>query len=201
MIVGLLLAVGLVAAWLVVRRRDRGVRATMQAAAKRLGGALDPACEDARCPAILTEIGGHLLRASGWPLEGEASGADVPPYLEVCTPVEGVASPILVVRRSVLSRLLPLLREDLRQTADADIPAEGISVFGAHHAPWAPPLFEKHRSWILLEIDDRMLRVLTCDPQDGGLDAESVERTVRAFAASVTRILVAAGVTGPRHPR
>lgn len=201
MVIGLLLAFGLVAAWIFLRRRDRGAHAVMRSAARRLGGALDPACENVRCPAILTEIDGHLLRASGWPLEGEASGAEVPPYLEVCTPVEGVASPVLVVRRSVLSRLLPLLREDLRKTADADIPADGISIFGAHHATWAPRLFEKHRSWILLEIDDRMLRVLTCDPQDGEFDAETVERTVRAFASSVTRILTAAGVTGPQHPR
>lgn len=199
MLVGLLVAVALTVASALLRRAAGGARPLMRAAARRLGGRLDPASESSQYPAILVELDGHLLRAVGWPVDFYANGAEPPPFLEVCTPVEGVAAPIRIVRRSVLTRLLPLLSEDLRKTADADVPEAGISIFGAHHAAWAPALFEAHPSWILLELDYGTLRVLTQEPQQETYGAEAVAGAVRNFASTVPEILLAAGVTRSSH--
>jgi hypothetical protein len=199
LLIAVAIGVALTVARVHLRRRERGIEATMSSAARRLGGRIDPLSENVRCPAILADVDGHLIRISGWPAEGEGASIELPPYLELCTPVEGIGSPLLVVRRSVLTRLLPLLSEDLRKNADADIPEAGISIFGAHGSTWAPRLFEAHRAWILVELDHRMLRVLTTDPQNGRFTAEAAERAVREYAAAVSSIVAAATIDASRH--
>jgi hypothetical protein len=191
--IGLTLVLAATAVWILVRRRRIGPHAIVRASARRLGGRIDPASERMRFPAILVDMDQRLIRAAGWPSDSEACGAEHPAYLEICTPVEGVTSPILVVRRSVIQRLLPLLTEDLRKHSVRS--GESVCVFGAHPALWACSVFEAKPNWVLLELDSRMLRVLTADPQETGFGAQAVESAVRQFRAAVPGILFAAGLT------
>jgi hypothetical protein len=186
---GLLLAVALASCAPFVRRRLGRARRRMRGCARRLGGRLDPATEGARSPAVLAELDGRLVRAAGWP--DDASPA---PYLEICTPVEGVTSPLVVVRRSEAARLRPLVGDEVRRLPVAEHASGVVAVYG-HAAAWSGRLFERHPTWVLLELDYRMLRVLTRDPQAAPFDAAAAERAVRGFGAAVPAILAAAGLT------
>jgi hypothetical protein len=184
------------AAVAVVFRRGPGrALLMMRVAAGRLGGRVDPATGGSRAPALLAEVDGLLVRAAAWPADADPSP---PPYLEICTPVEGVVSPVVAFRRDEAARLALLFARDARRRPPAAGSVGCVAVFCAQPAPWCGPLFDARPSWMLLELDARMLRVLTNDPRAARFGAVAIEGAVREFAAVVPSVLEAAGVTSGR---
>lgn len=110
-------------------------------------------------------------------------------------PVEGVTSPLVAIRRAAAPKLNPLLGNTVPRHPVVELPESGLSICGHNAAPWAGRIFDRHPTWVMLEIDSRMLRVLTSEPQAERFDATALENAVRTFASTVPEILVAAGLT------
>jgi len=173
----------------VVRRFGLSTRA-MRRAARRLGGRLEPGSAQTHAPALLVELDGVLVRAG----LVVSDGAPASRVLELCTPVDGVSTSVVAVRRSSCVAVA-LVDEDLRRQPATAFPSIGVAVYGANGAAWAARVLEGRRSWVLLELDSRMLRVVAADVCDGAPDARAVESVVREFAACVPGVLEAAGAT------
>jgi hypothetical protein len=191
--IGLLLALVLVAAWTLAQRKLAPARAIVRGAARRLGGRIDPASEHAASPALLVELDGRLLRAVGWPEDPGAPHVRLAPYVEICTPVDGTATPVLAVRRSSLTALTRYFVDEGRRLT-ASSAGNAVALASGASAAWAVRVVEEHASWALVELEPGSLRVLATDPQSTGYDAAALERAVREFSAALPAILVAAGL-------
>lgn len=192
LIVGLPLLGVLVVARLVFAFITQGTRPVVREAARRLGGRIDPASEDPRCPAVLVELNNRLIRVVGWPLRERPYLDEHPPYIEIYSPIDVDIRPILVVRRNVANTLLGILYPDGPVPSAKEGDELCDSYFGplpAHASAW----FEQNPSWVLLEIDGRLVRILTDDPQREFFGSHSIEGSVRAFGECVPEILRSAG--------
>lgn len=163
--------------------------------ARRLGGRFDPLNEGTRDPALLVEIDGRLLRVRETIVARDEPVRARDRYLEICTPIEGVADRLLVARRSAAARLEPFLNREAGSKRSVHVACDDVTVIGWPPAAWIGRAFQGHTSWVLLELDSRMLRVLTVDLQLRFANVDTLEQAVREFANSVSGLLAAAGVS------
>jgi hypothetical protein len=202
---GLLLGLLVTSVWVLYVHVPRRTRRLFKRAARLVGGRLDPASESARFPAVLVELEGQLIRAVLWPLDVDEDQVARPPYLEVCTPVDGIAAPVSAVRRSEEAKLLPLLRERRTDVWAETERACDVAISSPRSGLWAAEAIAEHPTWTALELDRGRLRVLTNHPQTETFDAKAVADAIIEFARSLPDVGVAAGLPhlsrfdGPRH--
>lgn len=196
LLVGIPPLIAVVVGVLVVRRWVGSPAAHMRGAARRLGGRMDPAGESSRSAAMLVELGGCLLRVSYPRSEGRRLSREMPPSVEVCTPVENTALPVAVVRLSDESWALDLVGIDTMAEPIAERARDGVLLYGQQTAVWAVAQLRKHDELAFIELDSRMLRAVTCDRDGKALDGTAIERLVRSFASLLPEVLRAAGVSG-----
>jgi hypothetical protein len=202
---GLLLGLLVAAGWTLYFRIPRRTRRTFRNAARALGGRLDPASESARFPAILVEFDGLLVRAVLWPLDLDEEQATQPPFLEVCTPVDGIPTPVRSVRQSDEACVLPLLRKRRGESwPDTNKACESTGV-NARPAAWAEYVIASHPTWSVVELDRGRLRILARPHAAEHFDTKAVTHEVLEFANTLPAVASAAGlpqlsrVHGPWH--
>jgi hypothetical protein len=202
---GLLLGLLVAAVWTLYFHIPRRTRRLFKRAARLVGGRLDPASESARFPAVLVELEGQLIRAVLWPLDVDEDQVARPPYLDVCTPVDGISAPVSAVRTAEGSRLLPLLSQRRAEVWAETERAGDVTISSPKSSVWAAEAVAAHPTWAALELDRGRLRVLTNHPQFETFDANAVAGAILEFARSLPDVGKAAGlptrarVDGPHH--
>jgi hypothetical protein len=196
---GLLLGLIVVAGWMLYVRIPKRARRAFQLAARSLGGRVDPASESARYPAILVEFDGLLIRAVLWPIDLDEEQDSRPPFLEICTPVDGIPSPARAIRPSEEAGILPLLRKRRAETwTDAEHATEP-ALSSPRPSAWAIQALESHPSWVVVELDRGRLRVLTNHPASEPFEAPAITAAIHEFTKSLPEVAVAAGLPQLSH--
>jgi hypothetical protein len=202
---GLLLCLLVAAGWTLYVRVPRRTRRTFKRAARVLGGRIDPASESARFPAILVDFDGLLVRAVLWPLDTDEEQQTLPPFLEICTPVDRIPTAVRVIRRIDEPRLRPMLRSRRAGSwMDADTEYE-VTPPALRASSWAATALDTHPSWVLVELDRGRLRVLTNHPETHAFESKAIAQAILEFARALPEVATGAGlpqlarVHGPRH--
>jgi hypothetical protein len=181
---------------LLVRRWIGWPASRMRAAARRLNGRLDPFGERSRSAAILTELEGRLLRVSHVAVESRGGSRSRSHALEICTPVENSGATVAAVRIADEPWALDLVSRDVTSEPMTELADEGVLLYGRSITHWPAVIFRDQPAWAILELDSRMLRVVTCCRDEQPFDADAIERLVRGFASVLPGVLRSAGVSG-----
>ena len=172
-------------------------RARMVRASRLLNGSIDPASIDPLNPAILVDLDGCLVSVSLTPSCANDRDPSTHTYLEILTPVDGSPTPFLIVKRDDGHRIDRIIDYSFTR----QFRTERTITYSEQAISWAEDLMEEHPTWIAVELNDRLLRVLSNAPELHRFTAEKIAHEARMFRSSLPDIFLVAGVGDPSIDR